>query len=130
MLKSDQGRDKLAGVYTALCDMIATNSSRLEEATTFCKRAVKADRHFSEAHNSLGAVQVKIGDTSSAILSFKKAAALNRKSTTAQYNLALVYVSLDQDMLAIQSLEKVLAVEKSNAPARRLLEEIIKKYSE
>lgn len=128
MLRSEEDKDKIANIYTALCNMIATNSSRLEEATEFCKRAIQTDQHLFSAHNSLGAVLVKKGESRSAIQSFKKAAALNRTSTAAEYNLALAYVSLGQDRMAVQTLEKVLAMERNHDPARRQLEEIRKRY--
>ena len=128
MLRRSHDRGKLAAIYTTLCNMIATNSSRLEEATEFCMKAVQTDQHLFTAHNSLGAVLLKRGESRSAIQSFKKAATLNKTSTTADYNLALVYASLGEDMLALQTLEKVLSVETSHDLARKQLEQIRKRY--
>ena len=117
-------RDQAASIYTALCNLVASNSSRLGEAEELCERATQIDQDHFKAHNSLGAVLVREGKNWRAIQSFKKAAALNRTSTAAEYNLALAYMSLGRDDLALQTLKKVLRMERDHTPARRQLQAV------
>lgn len=115
-------RDQAASVYTALCNLVGSNSSRLLEAEELCERATKIDKGHFRAHNSLGTILVKVGKNWRAMQTFKKAAALNSTSTAAEYNLALAYVSLGKDAQALETLHKVLNMESDHLPAKRLIQ--------
>lgn len=117
----------VASIYTTLCNIISTNSSRLMEATELCQRAVSSSSESSTAHNSLGAVLLHRGENSHAIKAFKRATALNRTNIMAEYNLALAYISTGEEKLAVQSLERVLQATNNYAPALAHLQELKRK---
>ena len=120
-------RDTLGSVYTTLCNMVARDSDRLEEATLYCEKAVNTSARSFNAHNSLGAVLMHRGDNAQAISAFKKAIALNTTDTIAEFNLALAYISTGQEDLAVQSLEKVLETDMNHRAARAHLHELRRK---
>ena len=114
-------REEAASVYTGLCNLVATNSSRLQEAEKLCETATQIDQGHFKAHNSLGTVLVRAGKNWRAVETFKKAAALNRTSAVAEYNLALSYHALGKDKLALETLQKVLVMERGHPQAKRQL---------
>lgn len=127
LLKEKADKDKMAGVYTTLCNMIAKNHSRLEEATEFCEKAINISTHSYTAHNSLGAVLIHRGDHKHAIRAFKRAISLDQTSTAAIFNLALAYINSGKDELAVEALEQVLTIDKNHTSAKIQLEWLKKK---
>ena len=117
----------LASIYTTLCNMLARNSSRLEEATQYCREGVHTNQASFNAHNSLGVVLMHRGENQHAVQAFKKAVALNNTDTTPEFNLALAYLNMGQQGLAVQSLEKVLERDKDHLSARMHLQELRRK---
>ncbi len=109
--------------------MVAKNSTRLEEATLLCERAVDVSEESFVAHHSLGAVLMHRGRNRPAIRAFKRAAALNRNSTTAEFNLALAYASAGEEEMAVKTLENVLASDHTHTAARAHLQELKRRIS-
>lgn len=124
VLLIEEDTKNLAQVYTALCNMIVKNHSRVEEASHFCQKAADVSTSYT-AHNSLGVVHLIRGQNKLAVESFKRAALMNTSSVAPDFNLALAYINLGEDKLAVESLERVLEVDKSHTEARKQLQQLM-----
>lgn len=113
--------EKLARVYSVLCTMASHNSSRVSEALRLCDLAVST-HNMSSAHNSRGALLLKLGRNTDAKLSFETAVKLDPQNINAIFNLALVYQNLGDTAKAIETLERVLSLDSNHPQAKQVIQ--------
>ena len=112
--------EKMARIYSALCTMASRNSSRFDEALELCDKAVNT-YNISSAHNSKGALLLKLGRNIDAKSAFEAAIRLDPQNANAHFNLALTFQHMGDTTKAIRRLEHVLTVDSSHHQARQVL---------
>ena len=103
--KLEQDSNFIPAYYTL--GKIYANKGNLEEAQTWCERAIKKDRLHPEPYYTLSMVYQQTGQTDLAVDALKKAIYLDRSFVLAHYNLAQIFQSKDEKTSARKSLLNV-----------------------
>jgi chemotaxis protein methyltransferase CheR len=103
--KLDQDPDFIPTYYTL--GKIYANLGNLEEAQTWCERAIKKDRLHPEPYYTLSLVYQQIGQIELAVDALKKTIYLDRSFVLAHYNLAQIFQHQGEKTSALRSLLNV-----------------------
>jgi len=104
----DQDAEFIPTYYTL--GKIYANKGNLEEAQTWCERAIKKDKLHPEPYYTLSLVYEQIGLNEMAMDMLKKAIYLDRSFVLAHYNLAQLYQCQGDETAARKSLQNARAL--------------------
>jgi len=113
----DQQPDSAATYYTM--GKIYANKGNLEEAQTWCERAIKKDRLQPVPYYTLSMIYQQHDLTDMAVDALKKAIYLDREFILAHYNLAQLYRQEGKGALArrsLQNAQRLLEGKRKNEP--------------
>ena len=118
-------REKVARVYVTLSNIIAKNSSRVEEALEFNRKGIEVYSQLPEAHNSRGSVLHQLNRFPEAKASFEEAIKLNSQYANAHFNWGLAVLHMGDRKSAEEGFRKALAIDRNHLQAKSQLASLL-----
>lgn len=114
-------KEKIARVYTTLGNIMAKNSSRMEEGLEFIGKGIEVYPKLAEAHNSRGSILHKLKRLPEAKASFEEAIELNPQYANAHFNWGLAVLHMGDRKRAEEGFKKTLAIDRNHLQAKSQL---------
>ena len=112
--------------YFNLKGLILAELGKYEDSKAAYLRAIELEPQFSELHNNLGLLYLKMKNVNEAVLSFEESVKKNVNNAMAYVNLGNALIELEKFEEALKAYNKALQIDPSNQDAK----EAVKLYKE
>ncbi len=112
--------------YFNLKGLILAELGKYEDSKAAYLRAIELEPEFSELHNNLGLLYLRMKNVNEAVLSFEESVKKNVNNAMAYVNLGNALIELEKFEEALKAYNKALQIDPSNQEAK----EAVKLYKE